>query len=160
MKVRADEHVSIQIVRALRNMAVSDKCELSHVSESGDRGAQDEHWITKFAKYEDGYAILSADTDFFKKPHQVVAVDRTGLRVIHLPHNWANARCALQAAHILMWWGRIEALLASCNPRECWRVPWNISEVGDLKKQRVDYADQARKHKKALRRTARQSHQR
>ena len=110
MKIRADEHVSKEIGRAVRELALSPGFELTHVIEIGDRGSDDVHWITRFA-LDGGDAIISADTDFCKRPHQVMAVNNTGLRLIHLPSRWANARGDLQAAHILLWWRRIEAKL-------------------------------------------------
>jgi PIN like domain len=138
VKLRADEHVSIEIVRAVRGIALSVGWELSHVVEAGDRGATDEHWATKFAR-AGGEAILTGDTDFFRRPHLVAAINRAGLRVIHMPPKWANARCELQAAHILLWWRRIEKQLEAMSPRECYRPPWNINETGELLKVKVDY---------------------
>ena len=138
MKVRADEHVSLEIVRSVRAMALSNGWELSHVIEVGDRGSTDEHWITRFAN-EGGHAIISGDTDFFRRQHLVLEVNRTGLRIIHMPSKWANARCELQAAHILLWWKRIERTISEMGQRECFRPPWNVTEDGTLNKVKVDY---------------------
>jgi hypothetical protein len=151
MKVRGDEHVSPEIVRATREMALSPGWHLDSVYDTQDRGATDEHWITKFAR-EGGNAILTADTDFFKAPAQVVAIDRTGMKVIHFPPKWANAACHLQAAHVLLWWRRIETQIRAMRPRECYRPPWNISEVGDLARIQIDYAEAHKKNRKAARR--------
>jgi PIN like domain len=151
MKVRTDEHISPEIVRAVREMSLSPGWEISSVFESGDRGAADEHWITRFAR-NGGRAIISADVDFFKSPPQVLAVFNTGIRVIHLPPKWANAGCHLQAAHVLLWWRRIEARISAMNDRECYRPPWNINESGELMRVQVDYAEAHKKYKKSARR--------
>lgn len=140
MKVRADEHVSTEIVRAVRAMALNPGWELTSVVEVGDRSSQDVHWITKFAS-EGGHAIISGDTDFLKRPHQVLAVNRTGMRVIHMPAKWSSARCDLQAAFVLLWWRRIERTISTMKQRECYRPPWNATEDGDLAKIKVDYQD-------------------
>ena len=153
MKVRADEHVSQEIVRAVREMALSAGWELTHVIAEGDNGKSDEHWITRFAK-DGGHAILSADRDFLSVPVQVLAVFNTGIRVIHLPPKWANATCHLQAAHILLWWKRIEKKISAMDQRECFRPPWNIDEGGELRKVDIDYAEAHKKQKKAARRSA------
>lgn len=150
MKIRADEHVSPKITRLVGELVKSPSVDLSSVYDSGHCGTKDHHWIRAFAK-EGGFAILSADTDFFKKPHQVVAVDDTGLRVVHLPGKWANAPGHLQAAHILMWWQRIERKLAAARPREMWVAKWNISEEGDLEPKNVNYSLHRKKLKKANR---------
>lgn len=150
MKVRADEHVSLEIVRAVREMALSPAWELSSVYEI-DRGADDVHWLTKFAR-EGGKAIITADTDFFKSPAQVVAVFNTGIRVIHFPPKWANAIGRLQAAHTLLWWRRIEAQIEGMKDRECYRPPWNITEEGTLARVQIDYAEAHKKLRKSARR--------
>lgn len=147
MKIRADEHVSKEIVRAVRELALTPGVELSHVIECGDGGSDDVHWITKFAD-EGGDAILSADTDFFKRPHQVVAIQKTGLRIIHLPPKWANARCDLQAAHILLWWRRIENQIGNMGKRECYRPQWNVHEDGEMHRISIDFQDAERKLKR------------
>ncbi len=153
MRIRADEHVSKEIVRAVRDMALSPGWELTQVIEAGDRGSTDEHWITRFSR-ERGDAVLSGDSDFFKRPHLVLAVNKTGLRIVHLPSKWSNARCDLQAAHILLWWKRIEIKIASMSPRECYRPPWNIKEDGDLSKVQVDYQDAEKWQKRQAKRAA------
>lgn len=154
MKVRADEHVSIHIVRAVRDMALSDGWELTQVIEVGDRGSSDEHWATKFAR-EGGHAILSGDTDFFKHHQLVIAINHARLRVVHMPPKWSNARCELQASHMLLWWRRIEKILESMSPLECYRPPWNISEDGELLKIKVNYHDAEHHRKREVQRVER-----
>ena len=102
MKIRADEHVSEEIVHAVRKMALSPGWELTSVIAAGDRGADDIHWATKFAS-EGGQVILSGDTDFFKHHHLVVAMHDAGLQIVHMPPKWSNAPGHLQTAHTLLW---------------------------------------------------------
>lgn len=151
MKIRADEHVSPMIVRMVRDVAISPPFEFSSIYEAGHRATADTYWITEFAQ-EGGGAIISADTDFIKKPPQVIAIDQTGLRVIFLPPRFANAAASLQAAHILMWWSRIEEKLKVAKGREFWVPKWNISLDGDLEQRKVDFHAHYKKHKKILRR--------
>lgn len=147
MKIRADEHISQEIVRAVRELALSPTFELTHVFDVGHGGSGDVHWITKFAE-DGGDVILTADTDFCNRPHQVVAIQKTGLKIVHLPSRWANARADLQAAHILLWWRRIEVKLKAMAKRECYRPPWNIQEDGELKKVDIDFQSAERKLKR------------
>ena len=150
MRIRADEHVSERIVDAIINMALGENFELSSVVRCGDRSKSDVHWIKSFAN-EGGKAILSGDTDFFLRPHQVMAVCQCGLMVVHMPARWSNAKCHLQAAHLLMWWGRIEAALANGRPPQCFRPAWNISERGAVERVRIDYESARKKLRKAAR---------
>ncbi len=150
MKVRADEHVSPHIVNAIRDIALSSDWEITTIREAKHTGKSDVHWITKFAD-DGGDAILTADTDFLILEPQVNAVFATGLRVIHLPPKWGNARGYLQAAHMLQWWKRIETKIKEMKPRECYRPQWNINETGELKKVTIDFAKAQKKKKKALR---------
>jgi hypothetical protein len=76
--------------------------------------------------------ILSADGDFLSHPHQVMAIWDKELVLIHLPSKWQNARRHEQAAHLLLWWGRIEKMLDTAVPRQCWKVPYEFSREGKL----------------------------
>jgi hypothetical protein len=152
VKLRADEHISPEIVRAVREMALSPGWELSHVYDDGHGGYGDVSWITKFAR-AGGKAILTADTDFHKRHNQIMAVWDTGLAVVHFPAKWANSKCRMQAAHTLFWWERIEALLANAHPRQCWRVPWEFSTTGEFKQVKIDYDKARKKLQRAKQRT-------
>lgn len=154
MKLRADEHVSKFIVKAVREIALSPGWEFTSIHEVGDTGTADVHWITKFAD-EDGDGIISADRDFLSLEPQVNAVFDTGLRVIHMPPKWGHQKGHLQAAHILQWWGNIEDTLSTMKPRECYRPTWNIrgADMLVMKKITIDFAKAQKKRKKARKRT-------
>ena len=148
MKIRADEHVAPAIIAILQAIALSAEHEIDSVLTAGDRGSSDVHWITRFAA-EGGEAILTADTDFIKNPPQVAAVFNTGVKVIHLPAKWAGAEGRLQAAHLLLWWARIESTLGAMKRRECYRPPWNLHETGEMQKVDIDFQSAGKKLKKA-----------
>ncbi|MEQ1887921.1 MAG: DUF5615 family PIN-like protein [Alphaproteobacteria bacterium] len=150
MKIRADEHVSPEIVHAICKIAISSGFELTSIFTSGDRGTSDTHWVSKFGR-EGGIAILTADTDFLKRPHQVMAIREAGLIIVHLPSKWANAPIHLQASHILAWWRRIEHSIANGKPGDCWQPEWNVNETGKLKQIPIDYEEFRKKLKKANR---------
>lgn len=120
-----------------------------HVYDAKQGGQPDEHWITAFAR-TGGDAIVTADADFINRYPAVIAVFNTGLKVIHLPKRYANAKGHLQAGFILIWWPRIEAQLEGMNKRECYQPEWNVSgETGTLKKVDIDFARAHQKAKKA-----------
>lgn len=150
MKICADEHISEKIVEAIETIAIGDGFEITSVKRLELSGRSDCYWIEKFKK-DDGAAIISGDKDFYKKPPQVVAVERTGLIVINMPPKWCNSTARLQLTHMLMWWPRIENKLRDANPRECWQPPWNIKETGDLKQIKLDFRNARKKLKKAQR---------
>lgn len=141
--------MSPEIVETVCRICLSDNWHLDHVYDAGEKGAPDEHWITTFAK-NGGQAILTADSDFTHKAPQVVAVFRTGIRVIHLPSKWGTASGYLQAAHILCWWPRIERQLTDMKGRECYQPEWNVSGAsGSFKKVTIDFAKAQKKLRKA-----------
>lgn len=147
MKIRADEHISPEIVRTVCELAVSPEFDFTGVIGSGDKGLADVPWIAKFAA-EGGRAILTGDRDFLSRPHQVMAVLETGLIVIHMHNKFCNAKGRMQAAHLLWWWDKIEATLLTAKPRQCWRVPWGFPEQSpSLLSVSVDY-EKARKQVK------------
>ena len=154
MRIRADEHITKKIVRSVNEICgqeLIDDVELSSIYDEGHHGSSDEYWATEFAK-NGGSAILTADTDFFRKPNQIVAIHQTRLNVFHLPPRWANARAHLQAAHILMWWPRIAAKVRERKRGELWTIPWNIREAGELKQGKINYQEAYAKLKRSQRR--------
>lgn len=150
MKVCTDENISPRIVKAIDAIAKGDGFEITSVRDLGMDGCEDCYWIKRFAKMG-GEAIVTADTDFLKKAPQIIAIEETGLIVIHMPRKWANATARLQLAHMLIWWPRIEDTLKKSNPRECWQPPWNIKETGSLKPIDLDFPAARKKLKKAQR---------
>lgn len=150
MRIRADEHVAPAIVQAVNQIALGEGFELTSVLKEGFKGSSDVHWITAFAR-DGGDVILTADTDFLKQPPQVQAVERTGLRVIHLPSAWANASRAIQAGHLLIWWQRIETQIRAMKSRECYQTPFTVSDNVPLKKIAIDFQGINKKAKKAQR---------
>lgn len=83
MKIYADEHVSIKVIKAIREVGLKEGMELSHVEEKGQRGHPDVSWATAFQK-DNGTAILTADRGF-TKGLQRKAIQATGLQVVLLP---------------------------------------------------------------------------
>lgn len=128
MKVRADEHISPRIVRAVQTIALSDGWELTHVRDFNSARTADETWIPRFV-LEGGQVILSADRKILSRPHQLLAISEGNLIGIFLPAKWAEARGHAQAAHILWWWPRIEAIIKISKPKQCWRVPYEFGEA-------------------------------
>ncbi|MES2098006.1 MAG: DUF5615 family PIN-like protein [Pseudomonadota bacterium] len=154
MRIRADEHVAPAIVQAINDLAIAEGFELTSVLRTGFGGTTDVHWITAFAA-DGGDAILTADTDFLKQPPQVLAIERTGLKVIHLPAGWANATRAVQAGHLLIWWRRIETQLQAMKKRECFTTHFAPPENAALKKVTLDFQGMGKKAKKAAKRDTR-----
>ncbi|WP_299436124.1 DUF5615 family PIN-like protein [uncultured Rhodospira sp.] len=152
MRVRANEHFSPKLIETVKAVAlINSDVDLSTVREAGHQGMADHHWITAFA-HEGGHAILSTDTDFLKKPQQVLAVEDTGLRVIWFAPPHGNAKLELQTANILMWWPRIEAKLREARPRECWAVKWTINDGVELRREELKFQSHRKKARKAARR--------
>jgi PIN like domain len=152
LKIRADEHIAPLIVESIKTIAVKSEIDLTSVLDAhvAQGGLPDVHWISEFAN-SGGIAILTADTDFVKTPPQVDAVFRTGVKVIYLPGRWAQSKLSLQAAHLLIWWKRIEEKIIEMKPRECFSPKWNISEEGELQRVPLDFAKAQKKLRKKSR---------
>ena len=132
MKIRADEHISVKVLRAVREVVLKDGIDLSHVNEKGQSGHSDVHWTTAFAN-DKGRAVLTSDKGFIKGP-QRKAIEATGLQVILLPKKWAESLANVQAAFILYWWSKIEKAVASGRDSDIWILRWGFNEKGELNK--------------------------
>lgn len=132
MKICADEHVSIKVIKAIREVVLKEGVELSSVEEKGQRGHPDVSWATAFQK-DNGTAILTADRGFTKGP-QKKAIQGTGLQVVLLPKKWAGSLAHVQAAFILFWWSKIEKAVEGGKNSDIWTIGWSFNEKGQLKK--------------------------
>jgi hypothetical protein len=141
VKVRADEHVSPKIVRALKEVSLSPGWELTCVREFHAPRTADETWIPKFAA-EGGQAIITADAGMLKRPHQIVAIQQSGIIGVLLSSAWAEGRRHFQAASLIYHWPKIEAQLLASQPGDFWRVPSTIDDR-DLEKIVVNYTKAA-----------------
>ena len=138
MKIRADENVSIRLVQAIRALGVRPGWELSHVREYHGPSTTDETWLPHFAR-EGGIAMISADGRIFKKPHQLVAIRESGLVSIILADAWVQSKKYEQAANLIFWWPKIEAVLENAKPGDCWRIPFKFDKKLDLQYKKIDY---------------------
>lgn len=132
MKIRADEHISLKIVQALRVISPSLESALSHVSEKGQAGKSDVSWAKDFSE-SGGTAVLTSDKGF-TKGQQRKAIEATGLQVVLLPEKWAWSTAYYQAAFILFWWSKIEKAISEGTNSDIWIMRWGFSEDGKLKK--------------------------
>jgi PIN like domain len=151
LKIRFDEHVSEKIVKSLRDLTRKPDLYISSVTSAAQKGSSDIHWMTSFT-HDGGNAIITADDDFIKKSHLIVAIQETGLKVIHLPRQWANSTFTMQAAFLLLWWDRIYETLNSCNNRELHKIPWTFGPKAAMNKKILPFQKANNKVKKANRR--------
>jgi predicted nuclease of predicted toxin-antitoxin system len=138
VKVRADEHVAPKIVRALKEVSLSPGWELSHVRDSHGARTADETWVPKFAS-EGGRAIITADANMLKRPHQILAIQQSGVIGLILPSVWAQSKRHVQASSLIYFWPEIEACFTAGAPGEFWRIPTHLHR-GPLEKLNINYA--------------------
>ncbi|MBD9507939.1 hypothetical protein IB265_14215 [Ensifer sp. ENS10] len=132
MIIIGDEHLSPRIVRAVSEVALRKGWRFDNVTGSDLCSLEDEDWIESFAKVG-GNAIVSADRAMLKRPTLIEKISDLGIVGIYLPAEWGNARRQYQAAHILYWWPRIEAVIEASEPGAAWIVPKGFAATSDLR---------------------------
>lgn len=131
MRVCADENISHVLSELLRKHLVSRDFSLETVDDHQARSVDDVIWVKRFAD-AGGNVIIGADGAMTTRPHEVVAINETGLRLVLLDPKWARSKKHLQIAHLFFWWPRIEITLRDSKTKEkCFRVPWGWSEAED-----------------------------
>jgi len=152
LKICGDEHFSPWIIKVIQDSCLDKSHQLHHVDDFQAKSVADDIWVKKFAK-AGGEVVLGADGMMLRRPTEVVAICDTAMRLIVLPHQWANAPRHLQVSHVLYWWPHIEAVLAASRPRQCFKVPWGWGETkGAVQAIKVDFEGARKKLKKSLRR--------
>ena len=142
MKIRVDEHVSPKIVQIIKVICSRADWEITHVRDYHAARTADETWIPRFAS-EGGKAIITGDAMMFRRPHQILAVQASGLVCFILSKKWTQARRHEQAANILFWWPQIEKALENSNPGDCWPIPFEF-ERKNLIAKKIAYDQAAR----------------
>ncbi|MDE0331228.1 MAG: hypothetical protein OXL41_05110 [Nitrospinae bacterium] len=140
MKIRVDEHISPRIVAEVKNKSLSPGWELTSIYDVDEGGVSDVHWVTSF-RLSGGDAIISADADFHKKPPQIEAISRTGLKVICLPGKFGQAKIDVQIDYILTWWHSIESTLRKMGSGEYYKTFWKTKKPLNLKKMQIRIAE-------------------
>lgn len=138
MRCRADEHVSPRIVRALREVSLASGWELTCVRDVHPTRTADETWMARFAA-EEGKGIITADAAILRRPHQIAAVQASGLFGLILPSTWAQSQRHVQAASLVLFWPKIAEAFDTAQPGDFWKLP-NALLSGSLQKITVNYA--------------------
>ncbi len=104
-------------------MLLSKDMTLETVDDHSARGIDDQFWVRKFAD-AGGEAIIGGDFEMTRKPHEIVAIRETGLRLIVLDQKWPRQKRNVQISYLFYWWPHIEEMLRNSKPGECFKVPW------------------------------------
>ena len=134
MKICADENVAPKLTAMLREQLVSKEHTLETVDDYAAKGVDDQIWVRKFAA-AGGEAIVGGDFAMTKKPHEIVAIAETGLRLIILDQRWPRKPRHIQISYLFYWWPPIEVVLKAAKPGQCFRVPWGWGDTEDAIKQ-------------------------
>lgn len=148
MRACADENVAPRLTELIKQQLLSRDFVLDTVDDHAARGVEDEIWVRRFAK-AGGEAIVGGDAAITKRPHEIVAINETGLRLIVLDERWPRQKKHIQISYLFYWWPHIEAVLRTARPGGCFKVPWGWGETdGTIKPIRIDLQDAYRKLKK------------
>ena len=138
MKICADENVAPKLSALIREQLLSRKHTLDTVDDHQAVGVDDQIWVRKFAA-AGGEAIVGGDFAMTKKPHEIIAIAETGLRLIVLDQRWPREAKHIQISYLFYWWPHIEAALAEAKAGQCLKVPWGWSDPkGAIKPISVD----------------------
>jgi PIN like domain len=123
LRICADENVAPALSDLIREQLLSREFALETVDDHQARGEQDQIWVRTFAN-AGGEAIVGADFNMTKRPHEVVAITETGLRLIILDEKWPRQKRHVQISYLFYWWPEIEKILSGATKGKCFKVPW------------------------------------
>jgi hypothetical protein len=147
LRICADENVAPKLSRLIRDQLLSPRHVLETVDDHQAGGVDDQIWVRKFAA-AGGEAIVGGDFAMTKKPHEIVAIAETGLRLVVLDQAWPKAKKHWQMAYLCFWWPQIEAALESAKKGQCLKVPAAFDANRPIVPIKVDLQDAYAKVKK------------
>lgn len=130
MRLCADENVGPALSRLIRDTILSREHQLDTVDDYAARGVEDQVWVRRYAS-AGGEAIIGGDSAMTRKPHEIVAIVETGLRLVILDEKWPRERLHVQASYLFYWWPHIEAVLNTMRPGSAVKVPWGWGNTKD-----------------------------
>ncbi len=110
MIICADENVAPKLSALIREQLLSKQNTLAVVDDYQAKGVDDQIWVRHFAK-AGGHSIVGGDFAMTKKPHEIIAIVETGLRLILLDQKWPQAQKHVQISYLFYWWPHIEVQL-------------------------------------------------
>lgn len=148
MRLCADENVAPKITRIIRDHLLSGKHQLDTVDDHRARGIDDQIWVRSYAQ-AGGEVIIGGDGAMLRKPHEVVAISETKLRLVVFDEKWPRQKFHLQLSYVSYWWPYIEAALETSKPGQALKVPWSWNAERDvIKPVQVDLQAAYRKVRK------------
>lgn len=128
MRIAADENISARLVAIIRDNLLSDGHELLSASDRNTLGQPDELWIKTFAR-EGGEAVISGDVKITRRPHEIIAIQQAGLKLVTLDGRWSRAAKHEKVAHLCYWWPHIETALSDLTGFQPIKVPWGWPQI-------------------------------
>lgn len=153
MRIAADENISARLVAIIRDNLLDESHSLESAAERNAKGKDDDIWIAAFAR-EGGEAVVSGDVKITRRPHEILAIQHAGLKLVVLDGKWSQAEKHEKIAYLCYWWPHIEAALDAMKGFTPVKVPWgwspNTSDA--IKPLALDLQAMERKRRKRLNR--------
>jgi hypothetical protein len=127
-KVALDVNMPERLVRMLNSGFRDQGFEFVWEPDFASRSATDEHWATAFRLFG-GEIAITGDKNIAKRPHQILAFQENDLICFFCKHDWARQDLTFKCAHVLMWWMRIQVVLETAQPRDCWWIPMALRDI-------------------------------
>jgi len=145
IKVALDANVPQRLVWMLQSGFGDQGFEFLWEPNFAAANAKDEAWTAAFRRFG-GQLVITGDKNLAKRPHQILAFMESGLIGFFFERRWANHDLPFKAAHMMIWWPRIQSKFGECKPRECWWVP-GILGGGDFRRAELPQHVQAKGRK-------------
>lgn len=130
MRICADENVARALSALIKEQLLSKANILDTIDDHQARGIDDQIWVRRFAD-AGGEAVIGGDSAMTKRPHEIVAINETGLRLVVLDEKWSRAPKNVQISYLFYWWPHIEAVLSTAPKGKCFKVPWGWGETAN-----------------------------
>lgn len=126
-KVALDANIPYRLVAMLNSGFKDQGYEFIWEPKFASPSAKDEHWATIFRRFG-GEIVITGDKNIAKRPHQILAFKENDLICFFNTNTWAEHDMTFKCAHTMMWWMRIQPILATAKPRDCWWLPMSLRD--------------------------------
>jgi hypothetical protein len=120
VKIGTDENVSPAIAKAVAQLDIHN--EVIHLPAIYHLGTQDIPLSSAFAA-DGGYLLVGGDYNMTSRPHELLHIHSTGLRLYILPSRWNTMKRYWKAGFLVRWWGNIVEHALEAEAGSAWHVP-------------------------------------
>ncbi len=131
MKFFFDNNLPPRLVRAINALEGEHGNTVVHLKDKFDQAISDEEWMNALGD-EGEWVVLTHDASIKRNPHELAALEESGLTVFIFAAGWLNIGFWEQAWQLIKRWQKITGIAAKGRKAQRYRIKLRSLEIETL----------------------------